>query len=190
MKKFAQLALFAVILGSSAFISTSCNKDDDDAIVYPVTPTLYQKLGGSTMVSDPNSPGTMIEKGRLGLRSVVDSTIYVIAGDPQLNGFFTVLLTEVTAGDTSGFAELSKNLTDFFCVGTGATNFTYTGLNMVEAHNPATNPRMTAKANNANMDRFIADVVIGAQKNNVPNDLIGEVGAVLESLRADVVQAP
>lgn len=189
MKKIFQAALFLTILGASAFISTSCHKDDDPVYV-PSNPTLYQKLGGSTMVSDPANPGAMIEKGRLGLRSVVDSTIYVIAGDPELNGFFTVLLTEVTAGNTTGFSALSKNLTDFFCVGSGATNFTYTGKNMVAAHNPATNPRMNGKADNGDMDKFIADVVIGAQKNNVPENLIGEVGVLLESLRADVVQAP
>jgi len=191
MKKYFQAALFLSILGGSAFISTSCNKDDDNPVVIPTpTPTLYQKLGGTTMVSDPANPGMMIEKGRLGLRSVVDSTIYVIAGDPELNGFFPVLLTEVGAGNTSGFAALSKNLTDFFCVGTGATNFTYTGKSMVAAHNPATNPRMGGLADNGDMDKFIADVVVGAQKNNVPNNLIGEVGAVLETLREDIVQAP
>ncbi|HMK06602.1 MAG TPA: hypothetical protein VK476_03670 [Flavobacterium sp.] len=190
MKKYTQFAIFALILGSGAFLTSSCNKDDDP-VYYPTpTPTLYTKLGGTTMVSDPANPGVMIEKGRLGLRSVVDSTIYVIAGDPQLNGFFTPLLVEVGAGNTTGFAALSKNLTDFFCVGTGATHFTYSGKNMVAAHDPATNARMTAKANNANFDRFIADVVTGAQQNSVPNNLIGEVGAVIETLRADVVQAP
>lgn len=191
MKKFLQAALFLSILGGSAFISSSCNDDDDKPVVIPTpTPTLYQKLGGTTIVPDPANPGMQIEKGRLGLRSVVDSTIFVIAGDPELNGFFTVLLTEVGAGNTTGFAALSKNLTDFFAVGSGATNFTYTGKNMVAAHNPATNSRMGGLADNADMDKFIADVVVGAQKNNVPNKLIGEVGALLETLRDDVVQAP
>jgi len=191
MKKFLQAALFLSILGGSAFISSSCNDDDDKPVVIPTpTPTLYQKLGGTTMVPDPANPGMTIEKGRLGLRSVVDSTIFVIAGDPELNGFFTVLLTEVGAGNTTGFAALSKNLTDFFAVGSGATNFTYTGKNMVAAHNPASNSRMGGLADNADMDKFIADLVVGAQKNNVPNNLIGEVGALLETLRDDVVQAP
>lgn len=192
MKKIFQAALFLSILGGSAFISSSCNNDDDDnPVVIPTpTPTLYQKLGGTTMVPDPSNPGMQIEKGRLGLRSVVDSTIFVIAGDPELSGFFTVLLTEVGAGNTTGFAALSKNLTDFFAVGSGATNFTYTGKSMVAAHNPSSNSRMGGLADNGDMDKFIADVVVGAQKNNVPNNLIGEVGALLETLREDVVQAP
>ena len=67
------------------------------------------------MVQDPTaSAGTMIEAGRLGIRSVVDSAIFVIAADDSINNYFNVLLAEVTAGDLSGFQELSKNLTDFF----------------------------------------------------------------------------
>jgi hypothetical protein len=97
-------------------------------------------------------------------------------------------LAEVGAGNTTGLAKLSKSLTDFFCVGTGAKNFTYNGLNMKDAHDPAKNPRMALKSNNADMDIFIQSVVKGAQKNKVPSDLIGEVGVILESLRADIVQ--
>ncbi|MEO4007129.1 group 1 truncated hemoglobin [Flavobacterium sp. CAU 1735] len=179
---------FAGLLLVGAALFYSCSNDNDDTPVVVTPPTLYQKLGGTTMVADPNNPSQMIEKGRLGLRSVVDSTIFVIAADPQLQPYFSTLLSEVGSGNTTNLAILSKNLTDFFCVGTGAKNFTYSGLNMVDAHNPATNPRMAMKANNADMDKFIGDVVIGAQKNNVPNELIGEVGTILESLRPQVVQ--
>src|SRR5690349_22307675 len=97
---------------------TSCKKDDDKPVT-PVTMTLYDSLGGTAMVQDPSNTSQMIEKGRLGIRSVVDSTIFVIAADPQLNGFFPVLLAEVGANNMSGFTALSKNLTDFFCVATG-----------------------------------------------------------------------
>ncbi len=153
-----------------------------------VAATLYDSLGGTAKVADPANPGMMIEKGRLGIRSVVDSTIFVIAADPQLNGFFTVLLSEVTRGNLSGFQELSKNLTDFFSTATGAKNFTYTGDNMRDAHDPAKNPRMNGKASNANFDRFVTDLVKGAQKNGLPADLINRVGAVVETLRTQVVQ--
>lgn len=187
MKINLKITFASLFIMAGITIFYSCSNDNDDNP--PVTPpTLYQKLGGTTMVADPNNPSQMIEKGRLGLRSVVDSTIFVIAADPELQPFFSTLLSEVGSGNTTNLAILSKNLTDFFCVGTGAKNFTYSGLNMTDAHNPATNPRMAMKANNAAMDKFIGDVVIGAQKNNVPNDLIGEVGVVLESLRPQVVQ--
>lgn len=186
MKKISLLSLLisSGFIAAISFTTPSCNKSDDAV----VAPTLYDTLGGTVMVTDPANPSMKIEKGRLGLRSVVDSTIFVIAGDAQLNGFFTVLLSEVTAGNTSGFQLLSKRLTDFFCVATGAKNFVYDGKNMVDAHNPATNPRMNGKASNANFNRFITDLVIGAQKNGLPTALITRVGALVETLRTSVVQ--
>jgi hypothetical protein len=182
MKKLSVITAMAFI----AFITTTntgCKKEDNPVAAVP---TLYDSLGGTTMVADPK--GGMIEKGRLGIRSVVDSTIFVIAGDPQLNGFFPTLLSEVTSGNLTGFNALSKNLTDFFCVATGAKNFTYTGKNMVDAHDPAKNPRMPSKSSNANFDRFIVDLVKGAQQVGLSNDLIGRVGRVTETTRTAVVQ--
>ena len=170
-------------LGATAFLMPSCSKSSS-----PARQTLYDSLGGTTMVADPANAGTMIEKGRLGLRSVVDSAIYVIAGDANINGFFTVLLTEVTAGNTSGFSALSKNLTDFFCVATGAKNFSYTGKSMHDAHNPATNSRMNGLAASDDFDSFVADVVTAAKKVGVSTQLIGQVGTVIYSVEAQVVQ--
>jgi hypothetical protein len=161
---------------------SSC-KDDD-----PVAPTLYDELGGTAMVADPNNAGSQIEKGRLGIRSVVDSTIFIIAGDSRLTKFFPVLLSEVGAGNLSGFSALSKNLTDFISIGAGAKSYTYSGDSMKDAHDPAKNPRMAEKAANADMDAFIDDVVKGAKKVGVPDAQITKVGVVLESLRADIVQ--
>ncbi|HEY1031767.1 MAG TPA: group 1 truncated hemoglobin [Flavipsychrobacter sp.] len=189
MKKLA-LSLLTIAIAGVAF--TSCKKDDNDNKMPDPKPvaqmTLYDSLGGTQMVNDPSNPGQMIEKGRLGIRSVVDSTIFVIAADPKLNGFFPVLLSEVTAGNLSGFQALSKNLTDFFCVATGAKNFTYTGLNMVDAHDPAKNPRMNGKASSEDFDQFVADLVIGAKKVGLSDQLIGQVGAVVATTKPQVVQ--
>ncbi len=183
MNKLLLIFAFGIVLLSSA---SSCKKKDDNTTTKM---TLYDSLGGTQMVADPSNSGQMIEKGRLGLRSVVDSTIFVIAGDPTLNTkFFSVLLGEVTASNFNGFNELSKNLTDFFCVATGAKNFSYTGLSMANAHNPATNPRMGAKANSAEFDKFVADLVIGAQKCGLSSQLIGQVGAVVNTTKTQVVQ--
>ena len=98
---------------------------------------MYDSLGGTATVSDPaTSPTATIEKGRLLIRNIIDSTIFTIAADDSINVYFKTLLTEVTAGNYSGFDELSKNLTDFVCVGTGAKDYTYTGLSMMVAHTP------------------------------------------------------
>ncbi len=180
--------LFGTILLMSTIVFTSCK--EDEKTVTPATPTLYEKLGGTTMVADPANPSQMIEKGRLGLRSVVDSTIFIIAGDNELNPYFAVLLSEVGSGNVTGFTALSKNLTDFFCVATGAKNFTYNGIaSMAAAHDPAQNNRMAMKANNDSYNKFIADVVAGAAQNGVTDQaIVSELGTILESLRTTIVQ--
>lgn len=172
----------------------SCSNNDDG----PMNPelTLYEKLGGTTMVNDPNNPGQMIEQGRLSYRSVVDSTITLIVTDivmdanGNLGAHFAPILAEVGAGNTTNLALLSKNLTDFFSAATGggATN-TYTGMNMVDAHNPETNPRMGTTSSNQDYDKFIGYVGGAAGLNGVTDpEIIGEVVMVLESLRAPIVQ--
>ena len=192
MKNFSKLALLALFIASGAFV-TSCSDDDDQA---PEPATLYAKLGGTTMVSDPNNPSQMIEQGRLSYRSVVDSTITLIVSDVlageegNLGLHFAPVLSEALSGNTTNVAILSKNLTDFFSANTGggATN-TYSGLGMVAAHDPAQNPRMGKKSNNADYDKFIGYVGEAAGLNGVTDpELIGEVVAVLESLRAPIVQ--
>jgi len=185
MKKVKILSAIAVgFIAMIALSITSCKKSSSPA------PTLYDSLGGTKLVADPANPGTMIESGRLGIRSVLDSTIFVIAGDTAINGHFTVLLSEVSAtpANYTGFNALLKNLTDFVCVATGAKDFSYTGKSMTDAHNPATNPRMNGKADNGDFDAFVNDLVIGANKNHLPANLIGSVGALVETLRSQVVQ--
>ncbi len=182
--------ILTCLLMAGTLFFASCEKDDDDNKMTTPTPepTLYEQLGGETMVDDPVNPGTMIEQGRLGLRSVVDSTIFVIAGDNRLQPYFTTLLAEVGNNDLTGFQMLSKSLTDFFCVATGAENFEYNGMDMVSAHDPSQNSRMALKADDAAFDAFIEDVVVGAQQNGVPNDIIVDVGELLETLRDPIVQ--
>jgi hypothetical protein len=93
------------------------------------------------------------------------------------------VISEALSGNATNVAILSKNLTDFFSANTGggATN-TYSGLNMVAAHDPAQNPRMGKKSNNAEYDKFIGYVGAAAGLNGVTDQaLIGEVVAVLES---------
>ena len=183
MKKaaFSLLSLSMLVM----FVVSACSKDDNKPTT---TMTLYDSLGGTTMVADPTNASVMIEKGRLGIRSVVDSTIFVIATDTAIYSYFNTLLMEIGAGNLTGFERLSKNLTDFFCVATGAKNFTYSGLSMTAAHDPATNPRINDKVANDDFDAFIVDLVKGAQQNKLPDYLITRVGQVTETTRSAVVQ--
>ncbi|ASU34906.1 globin family protein [Mucilaginibacter xinganensis] len=185
MKNLSNLFLAAAALVSVLAIESCSNKSNN---VTPVKATLYDSLGGTALVADPAKPGTMIETGRLGIRSVIDSTIFVIAGDSRINGHFTVLLAEVTKGDLSGFSELSDNLTTFVAVATGAKDYKYQGMDMVAAHDPAQNNRMNGKASSADFDAFVDDVVKGANKNKLPANLIGSLGKIIVSLKSQVVQ--
>ncbi len=183
-KAFLLTCLCGLVIAASSV--SSCKKSDSTT----ATMTLYDSLGGTTMVSDPTATGTMIEKGRLGLRSVVDSTIFVIAADTSLSVYFATLLSEVSASpqNLSGFTALSKNLTDFFCVATGAKNFTYSGKSMSAAHDPSQNSRMGMKADSTAFNHFVSDLVVGAQKCGLSNQLIGQVGVVVNSVKSQVVQ--
>ena len=184
MKLRKNLTILTVAVGIVSFsMIQSCSKDSS-----PAKQTLYDSLGGTTKVNDPANSGQMIEKGRLGLRSVVDSAIFVIAADNSINGYFQTLLTEVGNNNFTGFMALSKNLTDFFCVATGAKNFSYSVKNMHDAHDPAINSRINGKVNSDDFNQFVADVVIAAQKNGLSNQLIGQVGVVINSVKSQVVQ--
>jgi hypothetical protein len=194
MKMLKRTAFVAVMLLAAAF--TSCNNDDDNSA--PAKPSIYARLGGTTMVNDPDNPGQMIEQGRLSYRKVVNTTVGLIVADIQagasgnLSAHFAPVLAEVGAGNTTNLAILVDNLTDFFSFNTGGTNAvnTYTGLNMVDAHNPATNPRMGVKSTNADYTNFVGYVGAAAQQNGVAanTELYTDIVAVLESLRAPIVQ--
>lgn len=194
MKKVSYL-LLACLMATSVFVA-SCSKDDDNnnTTPAPTTPSLYDRVGGTAMVNDPNNPGTMIEKGRLTLRAVVDSSILVIAADAQLAPYFPVLFAELGAGNTSGLVALSESFTDFMCVATGSKNpnYSYNGKNMKDAHDPAKNNRMGMKANKADFDKFVGDIGIGLAKNGVTaqnnKQLVDDLVALLYTTEADIVQ--
>ena len=182
--------LLILSFGAIVTFSSSC-KEDEQPDPTPADPTLYQRVGGTTMVDDPANPGTQIEQGRLTLRSVVDSSIFVIAADPSMAAFFPVLLGEVGTGDLSGFTALSDNFTDFLCSATGSTNpdYAYIGLSMEDAHEPAVNSRMGMAATDADFDAFIGDIAVGLSQNGVTDtDLINDLVELLETTRADIVQ--
>jgi hypothetical protein len=184
----------AILFLSGAMTFSSCKKEemeDNDGDITEAPFDLYNRLGGTDMVMDPANPGMIIEQGRLTLRSVVDSTIFVIAADADfLTKFFPVLVAELGVENTTGLNDLSKSLTDFFCVATGSKNDTYTGIDMKTAHDPALNPRMGARSSNEDFDKFVGFVVAGAEQNGVPptDPIVADIGRLLETLRGAIVQ--
>jgi hypothetical protein len=201
MKK--QVILAAICLTTASIFYTSCKKKDTTtttpAATTPAGPTLYTRVGGTAMVQDPKAAtGTMIEQGRLTLRSVVDSAIYVIAADANINSYFHILLAEVGSGNTTGFAALSENFTDFLCGATGSTNtaFTYGGKSMKDAHNPAYNSRITTLVTSAAFSQFVNDIGTALAKNGVTTastastdpTLIPDLVALLNTTQSTIVQ--
>lgn len=183
------LTLFSILgLMVATVFFQSCKKDRNTQM--QVKPTLYDSLGGTKMVADPMNSGMQIESGRLLIRNIVDSTIFVVAADPAINFHFATLLGEVGKGDLSGFQDFSETLTDFFAVASGAKNYKYDGLNMVAAHDPAINKRMNGKAANPAFDAFERDLFAGAKKAGVPatTPALISVGKLVESLRGKIVQ--
>ena len=198
MKNVLKFAFSALVIGATVF--TSCNDDENNDPAS--TPSIYSRLGGTTLVADPNNPGQMIEQGRLSFRSVVDTTINLIVADivagnqGNLGAHFAPIAGEVFGNppNATNVAILSDNLTDFFSFNTGGTNAvnTYSGLDMVAAHDPAQNSRMGAKSTDADYTKFVGYVGAAAVANGVQSntELFADVVAVLESLRDPIVQAP
>ena len=191
MTKYSKFALSALVIGALSL--TSCSKSDNNT-----TPSIYQRLGGTTLVADPDNAGQMIEAGRLSYRKVVNTTIGLIVADitnnasGNLGAHFAPLLSETGTTQSTHIAELSDNITDFLSYNTGGTDAVnaYTGLSMADAHNPATNPRMGVKANTANYTKFEGYVGAAAVQNGVAanTQLYTDIVAVLESLRPTIVQ--
>lgn len=193
MKQKFLTSAFALLAIAAVF--TSCKDEEENKTTTPTpTPTLYERVGGTTLVSDPSNPGQMIEKGRLTLRAVVDSSIFVIAADTQLQKYFPVLFAELGASNTTGLVALSKSFTDFMCTATGAKNtaYAYTGKSMRDAHDPATHNRMGLKANAADFDKFVGDIGTGLAQNGVTSAnskaLVDDLVALLYTTKADIVQ--
>lgn len=197
MKIYSKITLSVLLVASATL--TSCSSNDDDAPAPPVVKaSIYERLGGTKMVADPDNSGQMIEQGRLSFRKVVNSTIGLIVADVQSNAagnlqaHFAPVLAETGSTQATNIAKLSDNLTDFFSFNTGGTNAvnTYSGLNMVAAHDPATNPRMGTKSSNADYTKFEGYVGAAANANGVASntELYTDIVAVLESLRTPIVQ--
>lgn len=182
-RKMTASMIVALGLAVVAVCSISCHKNNSSSS----RPTLYDSLGGTAMVNDPANSGSKIETGYLGIRTVVDSAIFIIAADPAINGYFKVLLTEVGNGNLSGYQKLSANLSNFVAVATGAKDYTYTGLSMTAAHNPSTNTRINGVVMSDDFDEFVKDVAASATKNGVPSNLITSLGNLLYSVESQVI---
>lgn len=179
---------------TATFMYSSCSKDETKTVTPTPSLSLYERVGGTTLVNDPSNPGKMIEAGRLTLRAVVDSSIFVIAADPQMTKYFPVLFAELGMSNTSGLTALSKNFTDFMCSATGSKNtaYVYTGKSMKAAHDPAQHNRIAVKIDKADFDKFVGNIGAGLAQNGVTSAnnkaLVDDLVALLYTTQGDIVQ--
>lgn len=205
MKTSLKMGWILIPLACIFLLLGSChNNDKDDMAVIPSTP-LYDTLGwfiqggkgaiagqGVKMVNDPENEGKKIQAGRLAIRTVVNEALGVIASDNKLAPYFPTLLAEVGAGDMTGFSHLLNSFTDFVQEAVSGQKDVYKGPDMVTVHNHASFKRFGSTdkptANGADFDIFIGDVAKAAQTLKIPASVIGQLGALLNSTKGDVVQ--
>lgn len=206
-KEFRLLSAFVVILSGVLFFGSCSSKDKSTP---PKMATLYDTLGwfiqgahsgvtiagqGTVMIKDPDAnqaqSGGQIEAGRFAIRTLIDSAVFVIAGDPKMAPYFPTLLGEVGANNFTGYYALSKNFTDLVeDVLTGST--LYGGKSMKDAHNFSSNARFGSSTetavNSADFDQFMSDVVTAATNLKIPTAVITRLGGILGSLKPVIVQ--
>lgn len=150
MKQFLLLAITSFVLFSS------CKKDE------PVTPSLYDRLGGVNAIS-----------------AVVDKFIGYVAANPKMVRTFKPLLDEVGAGGTTKVTRLRNNLIDQIGEASGGPQ-KYKGLDMVTAHKGM-------KITDDEFNSLVGDLVKALNDFKVPATEQGELLAVLGGLKSDIV---
>ena len=162
-----------LITGNTAFSSSKIVRTMHNSRPYAIP---LGPLGYVNMISRTFDRPKLDEDMEIGIRGIY-----------QDNGYFKVLLAEVTSGNLSGYQRLSANLSNFVAVATGAKDYTYTGLSMNNAHNPATNPRINGVVMSDDFDEFVKDVAASATKNGVPSNLITSLGNLLYTVESQVI---
>lgn len=140
----------------------SCKQEVD--METPVSPTLYDRLGGVDAVT-----------------LVVDQFIANVAVNPDIERTFKPLLEEVNrlGGSSPKLASLRNNLIDQMCEAAGGPQV-YRGKDMITAHKGMS---ITAEEFNS-MAKDLSDAI---DKFNVPTNEKNELMAVIASLQPQIV---
>ncbi|MFN3783390.1 MAG: group I truncated hemoglobin [Spirosomataceae bacterium] len=144
------------------FFATACTQET--ATKNPVSPTLYDRLGGVDAIT-----------------LVVDQFIANVAVNPDMERTFQPLLEEVSrlGGSSPKLASLRNNLIDQMCEAAGGPQM-YRGKDMVTAHRGM---NITAEEFNS-MAKNLSDAI---DKFNVPAAEKNELMAVIASLQPQIV---
>jgi hypothetical protein len=186
MRKTALAAtIFLGALLTMAMLIPSCHKGNSSG----GSPTFYDSLGGTVLVTDPANYGQTVEQGYLTVRSIVDTALLIIQTDTLINSYFSIMVNEDTLHEAATeYDKLSLNITNFLAVAAGAKDYSYTGLDMFAAHNPGSNADIPAPVDSAAFNEFAYDLGISATQHGLSNQLISQLGNLLYRYEGQVVQ--
>ena len=191
MKQYNKVFLLIMILALATVCVTTLSCKKSKSTTASGTPTLYDTLGGATLVLDPLDPdSTMIEKGYLAIRTIVDTTMFTFASDPLIDTFFIVLSTEDAAGKDSEYVNLSLGMTNFIATAAGCTNpkYAYNGPDMYAAHNPASNKNIPLSVTDSAFNEFVYDIAQSAINYGLSAQVVSQFGSMLYKYEGQIVQ--
>ena len=134
-----------------------------------IVTSLFDDLGGTT-----------------GITTVVQKTVALIATDIGPDGIadnFEVILSSSEQEQTA----FIESIVAFISIATGSTSATYDGPTMEEAHDVSYAGMNGTTISNADFTRFVGFVAQGAIDTGVSLQNVARVGAIMETLRTDIV---
>jgi hypothetical protein len=195
MKQYNKALLLIMILALATVCVTTLSCKKSKATITSGKPTLYDTLGGATLVVDPLSidSTTMIEKGFLTIRTIVDTTMFTFASDPLIDSYFSVLVNEDTLGNYTEFDSLSIRMTRFIAKAAGCTNdspyYAYPTLDMYAAHNHDSNSNFpNVPVTDSAFNEFVYDLAQSAINYGLSAQVVSQFGSLLYKYEGQVVQ--
>jgi hypothetical protein len=154
--------------------------------------TFYDSIGGTVLVTDPANYGQTVEQGYLTIRTIVDTALVIIQTDTLINGYFTFMVNEDTLHEApTEYDKLSVNITNFLAVAAGAKDYSYTGLDMVAAHNPDSSAFILTPVDSLAFNEFAYDLAQSATNLPPPyklsSQLISQLGHLLYRYEGQIV---
>ncbi len=125
----------------------------------------------ATAIAGDSGEATLYERlgGQENIERIVTTTIDMHLENPAIASFFADVDRE----------KLETHVVAFFAAGTGGPA-AYTGRDMTSAH-------ATMSMTDEHFDKAVADVLAACRENGVGDAEVGEVAAILESLRPAVM---
>jgi hypothetical protein len=192
MKQYNKALLLIMILAVATVCVTTLSCKKSKSSIVSGTPTLYDTLGGATLVVDPLDTSSMIEQGFLTIRTIVDTTMFTFATDPLIDNYFSVIIGEDTLGNYAEFDSLSIRMTRFIAKAAGCTNTTpyyaYPTLDMYAAHNPDSNVNIKMVVTDSAFNEFVYDIGQSSINYGLSAQVVSQIGSLLYKYEGQVVQ--